>query len=170
MKSVEHCNLLLATLLLLATGCSTSQGPRLTLQQKELNLESFQLVWETARDKYYDPDLNGLDWNAIHKEYRPRVAQAEHMPEARTAMKDMPTCLVSPILESFPRRPTRILATTIRKKQQATITPILPQLTSMVTPVSTFVCSRVKRSSRLVTLQPRATNQFGSGGIVPVVR
>ena len=79
----------LATLLLLVAGCSAHRGPRLTAAQKELNLESFQVVWETVRDKHYDADLNGLDWNAIREEYRPRVVQAERMPEVRAAMREM---------------------------------------------------------------------------------
>ncbi len=78
----------LATFLLLTAGC-THRETRLTAEQRELNLESFQVVWETVRDKHYDPDLNGLDWDAIREEYRPRVAQAERMSEARAAMREM---------------------------------------------------------------------------------
>lgn len=89
MASFMSYRLPLSVLLLLATGCSSLREPRLTAKQKELNLESFQVVWETVRDKYYDPDLNGLDWDAIREEYRPRVVQAERMPAARAAMRDM---------------------------------------------------------------------------------
>jgi len=81
--------LLLAPLLLLAAGCSTLHAPRLTAEQKELNIESFQVVWETVRDKHYDAELKGLDWNAIREEYHPRVAQAEQMSEVRAAMREM---------------------------------------------------------------------------------
>jgi carboxyl-terminal processing protease len=89
MKSLSYCCLSFTSLLLLTAGCSTLRGPRLTPEQKQLNIESFEVVWETVRDKHYDPDLNGLDWDAIGEEYRPRVAQAETMSEVRTAMREM---------------------------------------------------------------------------------
>ena len=89
MRSFMPFRLLLAPVLLLVAGCSTHPAPRLTAEQKALNLESFQVVWETVRDRHYDADLNGLDWNAIREEYEPRVAQAEGMREARVAMREM---------------------------------------------------------------------------------
>ncbi len=78
-----------AVLLLLLAGCSTHHAPRLTAEQKKLNLESFQVVWETVRDKHYDADLNGLDWNAIREEYQPRIVRAIRMSEVRAAMREM---------------------------------------------------------------------------------
>lgn len=84
-----HCCWSCGLLLLAATGCSTLRGPRLTPEQKALNLESFEVVWETVRDKHYDENLNGLDWEAIREEYRPRVMQAAEMDEARSAMREM---------------------------------------------------------------------------------
>lgn len=89
MRSFMPCRLSLAMLLLLLAGCHTHRGPLLTAEQKELNIESFQVVWETVRDKHYDPDLNGLDWNAIREEFHPRVAEAKRMSEVRTAMREM---------------------------------------------------------------------------------
>lgn len=89
MRSIMRFGLSLATFLLLAAGCSTRRGPLLTAEQKELNIESFQVVWETVRDKHYDPDLNGLDWDAIRTEFRPRVAGAKRMWEVRRAMRQM---------------------------------------------------------------------------------
>jgi carboxyl-terminal processing protease len=40
----------------------------------------FDRVWETVRDLYYDPRLNGVDWQAVRERYRPRVAAAEDEP------------------------------------------------------------------------------------------
>ena len=89
MRSFMPFRLSLATLLLLAAGCSTHRVPLLTAEERELNIKSFDFVWETVRDKHYDEDLNGLDWDAIREEYRPRVEQAKRMPEVRTAMREM---------------------------------------------------------------------------------
>ena len=68
-----------------------SEPTRSTLdaEQKRLNLESFDVVWETIRDKHFDPDLNGADWPAIREELRPKVAEAESMDDARNTMQEM---------------------------------------------------------------------------------
>jgi len=31
----------------------------------------FDAIWKTARDDFFDPKKQGLDWNAIGKKYRP---------------------------------------------------------------------------------------------------
>ncbi len=38
--------------------------------------ETFQLVWETVRDRYFDPTFGGLDWNQVRDEFRPRALSA----------------------------------------------------------------------------------------------
>ncbi len=63
--------------------------PPLTPDQVRLNLESFDVVWTTVRDKHWDPDLGGIDWIAVRDELRPRVEQATTMAEARSAMREM---------------------------------------------------------------------------------
>jgi carboxyl-terminal processing protease len=37
----------------------------------------FERVWTLVRDRYVYTDYRGLDWNAVHDEYAPRVAAAE---------------------------------------------------------------------------------------------
>ncbi len=76
--------------LLLLAGCAaTPKAPRLTEQQRQLNVQSFDYVWTTIRDKHFDPELGGLDWEALRAELRPKVEQATTMPPARGAMTDM---------------------------------------------------------------------------------
>jgi len=41
---------------------------------EKIRLETFTLVWETIRDKYYDPTFGGRDWNALGAKYRPLAA------------------------------------------------------------------------------------------------
>ncbi|RUL89151.1 S41 family peptidase [Tautonia sociabilis] len=72
-----------------AAATSPKTAPRLTTEQARLNLESFDIVWETIRDKHFDPDLNGVDWPSVREELRPKVAEAETMAEAREAMREM---------------------------------------------------------------------------------
>jgi len=86
-----------ALIFLLAAGCTSppqreplpAPEPLLTEQQRELNLRSFDHVWTTVRDKYWDPNLGGLDWNAVREELRPRVALARTAGEARAVLQEM---------------------------------------------------------------------------------
>ena len=63
--------------------------PTLSPAQRQLNIDSFEEVWKTVRDKHWDPKLNGVDWQAVHDELRPRIEKAATMDEAREIMSDM---------------------------------------------------------------------------------
>ena len=62
---------------------------QLTAEQKQLNIESFEKVWSTIRDKHWEKNPGGLDWQAIHEEYRPKIEQATSTEQARQVMRDM---------------------------------------------------------------------------------
>ncbi len=86
-----------ALIFLLAVGCAApprhepvpAPEPLLTEQQRELNLRSFDQVWITVRDKFWDPNLGGLDWNAVREELRPRIELARTAGEARAVLQEM---------------------------------------------------------------------------------
>ena len=79
-----------AVLALVLVWASPGGGvDRLTPEQKRLNIESFEHVWTTVRDKHWDPKLGGLDWQGVHDELRPRLERAATMEQAREAMEDM---------------------------------------------------------------------------------
>lgn len=89
----------------LAAGCSLMRGarePRLDEAQRELNVQSFEYAWTTIRDKHWDPELNGVDWQSVHDEILPRVAGAATMREARAAMQDMISRLGQSHFDIFP--------------------------------------------------------------------
>lgn len=75
------------------TGCSGGSGeseePLLTQEQRKTNLESFEKIWTTIRDKHYDPEFGGLDWQAVHDELLPKMEKAQKMSGARAIMKDL---------------------------------------------------------------------------------
>ena len=52
------------------------------------NVESFEFVWKTVRDRHFDPKLGGLDWQAVHDELRPKVERAKTMGDARALMSE----------------------------------------------------------------------------------
>ncbi|MBD3180512.1 MAG: PDZ domain-containing protein [Candidatus Latescibacteria bacterium] len=61
----------------------------LTEKERELNLESFDYIWNTIRKKFWDPQIMGLDWKEIGERYRTQVSEAEYMSEARETMNEM---------------------------------------------------------------------------------
>lgn len=58
-------------------------------EQRQLNLESFDYVWKTVRDQYWDAELGGVDWDAARKEFRPKVEAAISMQTARNALSEL---------------------------------------------------------------------------------
>jgi len=38
--------------------------------------ETFELVWQTVNKSFYDQKFNGVNWQAVHERYAPRVAAA----------------------------------------------------------------------------------------------
>jgi hypothetical protein len=62
---------------------------QLTPKQKAENMESFELIWRTVRDRHPDPKLNGLNWQAIHDATKPAIQNAQTMEEARRILRDM---------------------------------------------------------------------------------
>ena len=61
----------------------------LTTEQKRLNIESFELIWSTIRDQYWDPGFGGVNWTAVHDELRPKIDNAATMRQAREVMAQM---------------------------------------------------------------------------------
>ncbi len=57
--------------------------------EQELHLASFDQVWTTIRDKHFDPDLGGLDWDEVRGELRPLVERADSREEVRGILNRM---------------------------------------------------------------------------------
>ena len=68
---------------------SLASQVRLTPQEKAQNLESFEVVWKTVRDRNPDATLNGLDWKAIHDTTRPLIEKAGSIDEVRSDLRAM---------------------------------------------------------------------------------
>jgi len=61
----------------------------LTTEQRDLNARSFDVVWQTVRDKHWDAKLGGVDWDAVREELRPKVIEAKTLEDARAVMQEM---------------------------------------------------------------------------------
>ncbi|HWF07842.1 MAG TPA: S41 family peptidase [Bryobacteraceae bacterium] len=62
---------------------------QLSPKQKAENIESFEVVWRTVRDRHPDPKLNGLNWQAIHDSTKPLIENARTMQEVRGILAAM---------------------------------------------------------------------------------
>ena len=60
-----------------------------TPEEQRLALESFEVVWTTVRDKHWDPQLGGLNWQAVHDELRPQVEAAKTRAQVREVLQQM---------------------------------------------------------------------------------
>lgn len=65
----------------------------LVLQAREqpvrLAIETFDAVWTMIRDTHFDPALNGVDWEAVRRELRPKAEIATTMDEVRAIVRTM---------------------------------------------------------------------------------
>ncbi len=75
---------------------------QLTPGQRDLNVQSFELIWATLRDHYWDAKMNGVDWQKARDRLRREVSQASTMPKARAAMDRMLALLDSSHLAIIP--------------------------------------------------------------------
>lgn len=52
-------------------------------------LQTFDVVWTTVNDTYFDPSFGGVDWKAVREELRPKVEHATNENAQRDAIRDM---------------------------------------------------------------------------------
>jgi carboxyl-terminal processing protease len=79
-------------------ACGQSMPPA----ERTKAIDSFERVWTTIRDKHWDPKLGGLDWQAIHDEYRPRIEAAKDAAAVRELLNQMLGRLKQTHLGVFP--------------------------------------------------------------------
>ena len=89
MRSYERFAMLLAALSIIAstlnqpaTGTPAAQHTvtaTATAREAtpELRRQTFEIVWRTIKEKHFDPNFNGVDWNKVHDLYAPRVARVK---------------------------------------------------------------------------------------------
>lgn len=52
-------------------------------------LETFDAAWTIVRDTHFDKSMNGVDWNAVRAELRPRAGAAKSAGELRGVLRSM---------------------------------------------------------------------------------
>ena len=106
---------------------------------KAANLESFEIVWRTVRDRHPDPKLNGLDWVAIHDATRPRIAAATSIEEVRDILREMLAKLGTSHYAIIPKD---------RYEPTTTVTAYTPKIAPETEPVGAEKTCRKPKSQR----------------------
>lgn len=57
--------------------------------QSQAPVDTFDAVWKIVRDTHFDPRMNGVDWNAVRTELRPRALAASNPGELRSVIGEM---------------------------------------------------------------------------------
>src|SRR6516165_8277729 len=52
-------------------------------------VSTFESVWQTVRDRFYDSRHNGLDWPAVRERYLPDVQRARSQSSVATVINTM---------------------------------------------------------------------------------
>lgn len=97
---------LLGCMLFRATSDAAPQNARVSfsnLTGKKDLLDSFELIWSTLRDHYWDPSMAGLNWQAIHDQYLRKITAAPSSEAAKQLMSDMIERLPSSHLAIIPQ-------------------------------------------------------------------
>ncbi len=69
----------------IAVACAWGFTPA----QTPLASETFDAAWTIIRNTHFDKTLNGLDWEAVRNELKPRAAAAKTPAELRAVIRDM---------------------------------------------------------------------------------
>lgn len=71
--------------LLLSSGAFALAGQ----SSPELRRETFEFVWRRVKEKYYDPQFNGVNWDEVREQYAPRVAAVKTDDELYALLNQM---------------------------------------------------------------------------------
>ena len=72
----------------IAALCVTLTVPVVVGQVPD-GVETFDAAWRTVRDSHFDKTLNGVNWDAVGAELRPKAAAARTVGELRGVIRDM---------------------------------------------------------------------------------
>ena len=101
MKSYERFAMLLAALYIIAStwtqpaqGTTAAQASvKVSARTREatpaLRQRTFEIVWRTIKEKHFDPNFNGVDWNKVHDIYAPRIAKVRSDKEFYDVLQEM---------------------------------------------------------------------------------
>jgi len=74
-----------------------------TSQPVSARIATFEEVWRTVRDRFYDPHLHGLDWSAVRERYLPNATRSS----SEEALASVTNSMLSELHASHTRYYTR---------------------------------------------------------------
>lgn len=85
---------LLISLLLLGSAVAQTQAPAQTIQPAtraiaDVRQETFDMVWTTVKEKHFDPDFGGVNWDKVREQYAPKVAAVQSDQELYALLQAM---------------------------------------------------------------------------------
>lgn len=97
MRSSKHLRALLrlSVALLAAAGCAASNVPAVPAAMAAVPIDSalailtFDSAWSRVAHTHYDTLFNGVDWNAVRTELRPRAQRVQTLQELRGVLGEM---------------------------------------------------------------------------------
>lgn len=51
--------------------------------------DTFEQVWQTVNDNFFDPNFNGINWRDIHEKYKPQANQAQSKADLARVINQM---------------------------------------------------------------------------------
>ena len=58
-------------------------------KESEVRRQTFDLVWKTVKDKHFDPNFGGVNWDKVRDDYTPRLASLKNNPELYQLLQQM---------------------------------------------------------------------------------
>lgn len=55
----------------------------------DIRQQTFEIVWQTVKDKHFDPALGGVDWEKVRQQYQPKVAEMKTDAELYQLLQQM---------------------------------------------------------------------------------
>ncbi len=55
----------------------------------QVAVETFEKAWSAIGETHFDPDMNGVDWDAVHDELLPRAREAKTVGDVREVIQEM---------------------------------------------------------------------------------
>jgi carboxyl-terminal processing protease len=85
-----------------AAPAQSATAPKLTAATREGRLRLFDEAWSLVGERYYDPQLRGLDWAALGRTERARAAEAAGVSEFYGVLRRLLAHLRDPHTRVFP--------------------------------------------------------------------
>jgi len=72
-----------------ATPAAVTSSSTAIESSPEVRQQTFEIVWQTVKEKHFDPNFNGVNWDAVRERYAPQVASVKSDDELYKVLNKM---------------------------------------------------------------------------------